>query len=274
MTIQNESKDRIIFPLDFPDSNSALKYVEILKDHVGLFKVGLELFVREGPVILKAISNICSPSPHAPLSLSLWERVGVRGVGEGVGAKIFLDLKFHDIPETVKGAMKSANALGAEFVTVHCDEGRRLLETVVEEARLKPRTTEGTKVLAVTVLTSLSRESLKEMGFREDLQDPLKLVLHRARIAKSAGCAGVVCSGQEASFVRREFGKDFIIVTPGIRPSWSVIKNDDQQRITTPSDAIKAGADYIVVGRPIRTAKDPADAAKRIAEEIEAVQKP
>jgi len=244
MILQKEPKDRIIFPLDFPDYNSAKKYVEILKGRIGLFKVGLELFVKEGPEILKLIAE------------------------EGK-AKIFLDLKFHDIPETVKGAMKSANALSAEFITVHCDEGRRLLEAVVEEARLKPRTTEGTKVLAVTVLTSLSRDSLKEMGMREELQDPLKLVLHRAGIAKSAGCAGVVCSGLEASFVRKEFGNDFIIVTPGIRPSWSVIKNDDQQRIVTPSDAIKAGADYIVVGRTIRTAKDPMDAVKRIAEEIE-----
>src|SRR3989304_8946570 len=146
MILQKELKDRIIFPLDFPDYNSAKKYVEILKGHIGLFKIGLELFVKEGPEILKLIS------------------------GEGK-AKIFLDLKFHDIPETVKGAMKSANALGAEFITVHCDEGRKLLEAVVEEARLKPRTTEGTKVLAVTVLKSLSRDSLKEMGMREEFHD-------------------------------------------------------------------------------------------------------
>ena len=238
MILQKESKDRIIFPLDFPDIDSARKYIEILKDNIGLFKVGLELFVKEGPSILSIIKK------------------------EG-RAKIFLDLKFHDITETVKGAMKSANALGAEFITVHCDEGRRLLESAVESASGK------TKVLGVTVLTSLSGESLKEIGMREEFQDPLKLVLHRARIAKSAGCAGVVCSGLEASFVRKEFGKDFIIVTPGIRPSWSVIKNDDQQRIVTPSDAIKAGADYIVVGRPIRTAKDPVDAVKRIEKEIE-----
>ncbi|HAP67817.1 MAG TPA: orotidine-5'-phosphate decarboxylase [Nitrospinae bacterium] len=238
MILQKESKDRIIFPLDFPDIDSARKYIEILKGHIGLFKVGLELFVKEGPSILSIIKK------------------------EG-RAKIFLDLKFHDITETVKGAMKSANALGAEFITVHCDEGRRLLESAVESASGK------TKVLGVTVLTSLSGESLKEIGMREEFQDPLKLVLHRARIAKSAGCAGVVCSGLEASFVRKEFGKDFIIVTPGIRPSWSVIKNDDQQRIVTPSDAIKAGADYIVVGRPIRTAKDPVDAVKRIEKEIE-----
>src|SRR3972149_1004677 len=251
MQLIREPKDRIIFPLDFPDYNSAKKYVEILKGHIGLFKIGLELFVKEGPEILKLIS------------------------GEGK-AKIFLDLKFHDIPETVKGAMKSANALGAEFITVHCDEGRKLLDAAVEAAAnppIPPLVKGGkggfTKVLAVTVLTSLSRDSLKEMGMREELQDPLKLVLHRARIAKSAGCAGVVCSGLEASFVRKEFGNDFIIVTPGIRPSWSVIKNDDQQRIVTPSDAIKAGADYIVVGRPIRTAKDPVDAVKRIEKEIE-----
>ena len=244
MILQKELKDRIILPLDFPDIDSARKYIEILRDNVGLFKVGLELFVKEGPSILSIIKK------------------------EGK-AKIFLDLKFHDIPETVRGAVKSANALGAEFITVHCDEGRRLLEAVVEEARLKPRTTEGTKVLAVTVLTSLSRDSLKEMGMREEFHDPLKLVLHRTRIAKSAGCAGVVCSGLEASFVRKEVGNDFIIVTPGIRPSWSVIKNDDQQRIVTPSDAIKSGADYIVVGRPIRTAKDPLDAVKKIGKEIE-----
>lgn len=247
-----EPKDRIIFPLDFSDADSALKYVEILKDHVGLFKVGLELFVNEGPAVLKAISDTYSSSPLR---------------GEGGRAKIFLDLKFHDIPETVKGAMKSASALGAEFITVHCDEGT----TPFNPPLL--RGTEGVvsfpKILAVTVLTSLSREGLKEMGFREDLQDPLKLVLHRARIAKSAGCAGIVCSGREAQSVRKEFGKDFIIATPAIRPLWSVVNNDDQQRITTPSDAIKSGADYIVVGRPIRTAKDPVDAAKRIAEEIE-----
>ena len=266
MQLLREPKNRIIFPLDFPDINSALKYVEILKDHVGLFKVGLELFVREGPAVLNDIAK----------------------AGK---AKIFLDLKFHDIPETVKGAMKSANALGAEFITVHCDERRGLLETTVKAASnppipplrpplpllpkegIKGRSKGGeggfTKVLAVTVLTSLSRESLKEMGFREEFQDPLKLVLHRARIAKSAGCAGVVCSGLEAQYVKKELGKDFIVVTPGIRPSWSVVKNDDQQRIVTPSDAIKSGADYIVVGRPIRTAKDPVDAVKRVAEEIE-----
>src|SRR3972149_8263558 len=137
MILQKELKDRIIFPLDFPDYNSAKKYVEILKGRIGLFKVGLELFVKEGPEILKLIAE------------------------EGK-AKIFLDLKFHDIPETVKGAMKSANALSAEFITVHCDEGRKLLEAAVETASGK------TKVLAVTVLTSLSRDSLKEMGMREE----------------------------------------------------------------------------------------------------------
>lgn len=257
MTIK--PKDRIIFPLDFPDINSARKYIEILKDHIGMFKVGLELFVREGPAILKVISK------------------------EG-RAKIFLDLKFHDIPETVKGAVESANALGAEFITIHCDEGKSLLETAVEAASNPPippllkgagHPSTGwvggfTKVLAVTVLTNLSRKSLKEMGMREEFQDPMELVLHRAKIAKSAGCAGVVCSGLEAKYVKKELGKDFIVVTPGIRPSWAIVKGDDQQRVTTPFEAIKAGADYIVVGRPIRTAKNPADAAKKISEEIAA----
>ncbi|MEK6590962.1 MAG: orotidine-5'-phosphate decarboxylase [Nitrospinota bacterium] len=241
-----EPKDRIIFPLDFPEINPAMRYVEILKDHIGLFKVGLELFVREGPAILRAISDARRD----------------RNKPQG-REKIFLDLKFHDIPETVKRALKSADVFRVDFITVHCDEGKGMMESMVETA------SERIKVLAVTLLTSLSSEGLKEMGMREDLQDPLRLVLHRAKIAKSAGCAGVVCSGLEAEYVKKELGEDFIVVTPGIRPSWSIIRHDDQKRITTPSEAIKAGADYIVVGRPITASKDPADAARRIAEEIE-----
>lgn len=228
----------IIFPLDFPNLKEAKKYIKLLKDQVGLFKVGLELFVSEGPEAIKAII-------------------------EETDAGVFLDMKFHDIPETVRRAQAAAHRHGVKFITVHCDEGSKLLRAAVDSAKM------GTKVLAVTLLTSLSREDLKEIGIREDLQDPVKLVLHRAELAQRAGCSGVVCSGREVKAVKERFGKDFIVVVPGIRPSWAHISNDDQARITTPSEAIKNEADYIVIGRPIRDDKDPREAAKRVAEEIE-----
>lgn len=229
---------RIIFPLDFPNLKEAGKYISLLKDHVGLFKIGLELFVSEGPGAIKAVA-------------------------EKTGAEIFLDMKFHDIPETVMGALRAARMHRIKFITVHCDEGSKLLGAAVDSAK------KGTKVLAVTLLTSLSREDLKEIGMREDLQDPVKLVLHRADLARRAGCSGVVCSGREVKAVKERFGKDFIVVVPGIRPSWAHVSNDDQSRIVTPYEAIINGADYIVIGRPIRDAKDPSEAAIRVAKEIE-----
>ena len=204
---------------------------------MGVFKVGLELFASEGPNVLKVIAD------ETP-------------------AKIFLDLKFHDIPETVRRAQRAANVHGADFITVHCDEGTRLLKTVVDNAKDK------TRVLGITVLTSLSKEDLIASGLRKELQDPLKLVLHRAEIAERSGCAGVVCSGKEVKAIKEKFGNDFIVVVPGVRPSWSRISNDDQSRITTPHEATNNGADYIVVGRPIRDADNPIEAAKKIADEI------
>jgi orotidine-5'-phosphate decarboxylase len=204
---------------------------------VGVFKIGLELFVAAGPDVVRK----------------------VREAAPGCG--IFLDMKFHDIPATVKGAMASAARLGADFVTVHCDDGGPLLKAAVEAAG-------KTKVLGVTVLTSLSRESLVEAGMDPKYSaDPSELVLHRARVAKVAGCAGVVCSGHEARRVREEFGSDLLIITPGIRGREDAI--GDQKRVVTPRDAIAAGADYIVVGRPIRKAPDPAAAAEKIAAEVE-----
>lgn len=231
-------KDRIIFALDVPTTREAVKYIDLLKDHVGVFKIGLELFVAEGPQVVEAVR----------------ERMGPKG--------IFLDMKFHDIPATVKGAMKSASTLGAEFVTVHCDEGRGLLKAVVEG------NTGRTKVLGVTVLTSLSQEDMIEIGIDPaKYRTPADLVLKRAGLAKAAGCAGVVCSGQEAAGVRKEFGEDFIIVTPGIRGPNDPV--GDQKRVATPYEAITNGADYIVIGRPIRQAPDPVKAASAIAAEIE-----
>jgi orotidine-5'-phosphate decarboxylase len=234
-----EPKDYIIFPLDLPTYDEAMSYVERLTDHVGLFKVGLELFISQGPDIIKSIQD-----------------TGTAG--------IFLDLKLHDIPATVKRAFLAASRHGPEFVTVHCDEGGEILRTV---AKNNPG---NTKILAITVLTSLDQKKLKQLGYAEKfVQDLPALVLLKARMAREAGCHGIVCSGLEVGAIKQELGSELIAVTPGIRPAWSLVDQDDQKRVVTPADAIKNGADYVVIGRPIRDAKDPADAARRVAKEIE-----
>ena len=234
-----EPKDYLIFPLDVPDYDKAMDYVDALKDHVGLFKVGLELFISQGPRILESIT-------HAG------------------GAGIFLDLKLHDIPATVTRAFLAASTHRPAFVTVHCDGGRDILTGVAEH---NPA---GTRILAVTVLTSINSEHLSLMGYRQEYVDDLsKLVLLKARLARDAGCHGIVCSGHEVANVKRELGPDLIVVTPGIRPAWSLVGKDDQQRVVTPKTAIERGADYLVVGRPIRDAPDPAAAASKVVEEIE-----
>jgi len=228
---------RIIFPLDVPELSEALDFVKTLKDHVGLFKIGLELFVREGPGAVRAVQEI---APEAG---------------------IFLDLKFHDIPATVQGAMRSAVELGAEFVTVHCGGGRAELQGAVKLQNGR------TKVLGVTVLTSLSASDFQDVGIDPIYSDPQALVLQRAGLAVKAGCAGIVCSGLEAAMIRETFGPELLIITPGIREA--VDKTGDQKRVVTPALAIAGGADYIVVGRPIREAADPVQAARRIAAGVE-----
>jgi len=234
-------KDFIIFPLDVSTFDEAMRYVTLLKDQVGLFKVGLELFLSQGPEIIKAIRKQTS-------------------------AGIFLDLKLHDIPATVKRAFLAASQFRPRFITIHCDEGDEILKSVAEN---NPG---DTKIMAITVLTSLNPKKLKALGYGEKyVKDLSALVLLKARMAKEAGCHGVVCSGHEVAMVKRELGPDLIAITPGIRPAWSVVKQDDQARIVTPSAAVKNGADYIVVGRPIRDAEDPADAARKVAKEIESV---
>ena len=232
-------KEYIIFPLDLPDYDQAMSYVDLLKEHVGLFKVGLELFISQGPPILEAIRDAAGK------------------------ARVFLDLKLHDIPTTVQRAFIAASKYQPRFVTVHCDEGGETLRAVAEN---NPG---STQILAITVLTSLNPQKIESLGYAEryarDLSD---LVLLKARLAKAAGCHGGVCSGHEVARVKGELGPDLIAVTPGIRPAWSLVDRDDQKRVVTPSDAIKNGADYVVIGRPIRDAKDPVDAAKRVADEI------
>jgi orotidine-5'-phosphate decarboxylase len=231
-------KDRLIFPLDVPDRTEAQRFIALLKNEIGLFKVGLELFVAEGPAFLQFMTDEAR-------------------------VDYFLDLKFHDIPATIQQA-QARIMKGARLTTIHVDQGRKSLRASVEALP------DHVKVLGVTVLTHLTSEDLEALGIApEYARHPSKLVLLRARLAYEAGCHGVVCAGTEARAVKQEFGPDFLVVCPGIRPAWAAVPGDDQRRITTPYEAIKAGADYIVVGRPIRLAPDPAAAAARIVEEIE-----
>ena len=233
------AKDYIIFPLDVTSINEAKKYVELLAESVGMFKVGLELFVHSGPEVIRFIHSQCA-------------------------CRIFLDLKLHDIPATVKRAMARIADLEVAFATVHVGESRRMLEAAVEGSRGR------VGILGVTLLTSVSAADLKLAGYRDDLSgDLLRTVMQRAEIARAAGCAGVVCSGLEAKQIKEKLGKDFLAVTPGVRPAWAVTANEDQKRIATPAQAIAAGADYLVIGRPIRDAQDPSQAAAQIAAEIE-----
>ena len=234
-------KDCIIFPLDVASIEEAKKYIGLLAERVGLFKVGLELFIRCGPEIIDFIHT-------------------------QTAARVFLDLKLHDIPATVGRAMSRIADLDVAFTTVHVGETRRMLEAAVEGSDGK------VGILGVTVLTSVSSKDLQSAGYRSIFYDDVPhLVMQKAQRAREAGCAGVICSGHEAGPIKERFGKDFLAVTPGIRPAWTINPKEDQRRITTPEQAIAAGADYLVIGRPIRDADDPCQAAVRIAEEIEAV---
>ena len=236
-----QPKDYLVFPLDVPTEDAAKRAVETLSGHVGMFKIGLELFIRCGPVIVDFVNNS----------------------GE---AEVFLDLKLHDIPETVRRAMAVVSDMGVRFVTVHCGENPQMLEAAVAGGNGR------VGVLGVTVLTSVSADHLKTAGYAEPYcNDVAELVLKRAETAKTAGCAGVVCSGLEAAVIKKRLGPAFFAVTPGIRPAWSVAGKADQQRVTTPAAAVQDGSDYLVIGRPIRDAADPKAAAIRTAEEIAAV---
>jgi orotidine-5'-phosphate decarboxylase len=238
-----QGKDYIIFPLDVASDQAARQMVRHLHTHIGMFKVGLELFIRTGPGLL-------------------------RWIGDHTGGKVFLDLKLHDIPVTVERAMQGIAELPVALTTVHCGENRAMLEAAVRGAGGK------VAVLGVTVLTSVGASDLQDAGFSEAVAgDVGRLVLHRAAMAEAAGCAGVVCSGREAGIIKARFGQAFLAVTPGIRPA-SGMAPDDQKRVVTPARAVSDGADYLVIGRPIRDAADPAAAADRIADEIDGVLNP
>lgn len=230
----------MVFPLDFASLKEAKSYVQLLGSHVGMFKIGLELFIDQGPSVVAMVRQLSE-------------------------AKIFLDLKLHDISATVKRAMGRVANLGVDLVTVHCASAP-MLEMAVEGGRGK------TGVLGVTLLTDNDSRTVEAGGFRDAyVKDPNELVLLRARMAHKAGCAGVVCSGREAGQIKAAFGRDFLAVTPGIRPEWSLLENDDQKRVTTPAQAVKQGSDLIVIGRPIRDAADPVGAAQKVVREIDAL---
>lgn len=224
-----EAKDRLIFALDVDSTEEAIALVRLLAPEVGVFKVGLELFVAEGPAVLASL-----------------RRAGARS--------LFLDLKLHDIPATMRAAAKAAAAQGVELLTCHCDQAG--IFNGLDLGR--------TRLLGVTVLTSLGPEDLAALGYPRALTDPQALVLHRARLALAAGCAGVVCAGTEAAAVRAALGPTALVVCPGIRPQKPGVGPDDQKRIVTPQMAVAAGASHIVVGRPIRQAGDPRQAAREV----------
>lgn len=229
-------KDRLIFALDVPAWSAALPLVESLRTQVGCFKLGLELFISQGPSAVKELRALA-----------------------GQDVALFLDLKLHDIPATVGRAAAVVASLGVDMFTVHASGGPAMIETAKKRAG-------AAKVLAVTVLTSIDPVQVSEI--RPELREPGALVLDRAKEALEAGCDGFVCSGREAKLLRDELGPNPLIITPGIRPAWTLVEGDDQARVVTPAKAIADGADMIVVGRPIRDALDPAAAASKVAQEM------
>ncbi len=223
---------RIIFPLDVSDKNEALNFVKLLKDEVEIFKVGLELFCKYGPEILEKLYNL--------------------------NVKIFLDLKLHDIPNTVYGAVKNLLNFNPFFITVHLEEYEKFRKFVFDKTNFKG-------FLGVTWLTSLDENSLHFLTENKNMS-VIDFVLKKAEIYYKSGCCGIVCSAHEAKKVKEKFGNKLKIVCPGIRLSES--SSDDQERIMTPEKAIKNGADFLVIGRPIREANDPLEICRKINEEI------
>jgi orotidine-5'-phosphate decarboxylase len=255
-------RSSLIVALDFDSLKSALKFAQQVADLVGMFKIGSQLFTAAGPAAVKEISAL--------------------------GPGIFLDLKFHDIPNTVAGAVLSAAAMsGVQLVNVHALGGTAMLHAAAQAISAGvPMGADRPRLIAVTVLTSMDAKAIREVGIGGP---PKTRVVKLAKLAKSAGADGVVASVQEARAIRKACGRDFLIVTPGVRPAiksesgaadgspkseraakfkTAVPRTDDQARTATPSEAIKAGADFLVVGRPITAAPDPRAAAQSIVDEI------
>ncbi|MBP0048492.1 orotidine-5'-phosphate decarboxylase [Marinobacterium sp. AK62] len=227
---------RIIVALDYPDSEQALQMARLLDPALCRVKVGKELFTRCGPAIVEALHTL--------------------------GFDVFLDLKFHDIPNTTARAVRAAAELGVWMVNVHASGGSRMMSAAREQ--LEQVQGNRTLLIAVTVLTSMQREDLAEIGLDVD---PMEQVVRLARLTESAGLDGVVCSAQEVAAIREAVQRDFALVTPGIRPADSA--KGDQQRVMTPEQAIHTGSDYLVIGRPITQSEVPAEAAARIHQQVQ-----
>ena len=226
------AKEKIIVALDVPNLAAAVSLVEDLGETITWVKIGLQLFTAEGPPVVQAMRTR--------------------------GLKVFLDLKFHDIPHTALEAVRSAIALGAGMATIHLSGGSHMVRSAVEASQNSPLL-----VLGVTVLTSMDDDQLNEIGVGRTTEEQ---VLELVALGRRCGLRGVVCSPLEVAALRSKFGNSLTIVTPGVRPSDASI--DDQRRVMTPADALGAGADYLVIGRPITAAASPRAAAVRLADEI------
>lgn len=229
------TKDKIFIALDFPTADEARDLVNRLGDEATSYKIGLQLFCSAGGSIVKELSDM--------------------------GKNVFLDLKFHDIPNTVAGAIKSVSQLGANVMNIHCSGGMEMML----KAREAANECGGLSVIGVTVLTSLDDQNLKDLGYSHTAEGQVLLF---ARQAKEAGLNGIVCSPKEIEIIRAEVGDDFLLITPGIRPAWAA--KGDQKRITTPKDALDKGASALVIGRPITAAPDPVEAMRKIIAECQA----
>jgi orotidine-5'-phosphate decarboxylase len=237
---QREAKSRLIFALDVASLAEVKEYVALLVNEVGLFKVGKQLFLHAGPRVVHHIRD--------------------------KGGQVFLDLKFHDIPRTVAKAGVEAARLGVAMFDVHASGSVEMMHRTLTEVNkvCRAENLRRPKILAVTVLTSLSKEDLKRTGVHAGVENQ---VIRLAKLAKEAGMDGVVASPLEVTRIRRACGRNFLVVVPGVRPQGETW--DDQKRVLTPEEAMRSGADYLVVGKPIRDAKDPRAAARQICTEME-----
>jgi orotidine-5'-phosphate decarboxylase len=233
-----DAKERIIIALDVGTRQEALALAKALAE-ARVFKIGMELFTAEGPALLEEVIRR--------------------------GKRPFLDLKFHDIPNTVAGAVRSATRNGVSMLTLHASGGKGMMAAAVQAAHEESGKTgkERPILLGVTVLTSLKGEELHQIGFAHAVADQ---VLRLAVLAKAAGLDGVVCSPHEIEIIKKECGRDFLVVTPGIRPAW--VAAQDQKRIMTPAEALGKGADYLVIGRPVTGAPSPGEAFLKVLAEI------
>ena len=238
-TSQNNPKDKIIFALDVEHFQEAQKWVTLLKDRVGIFKVGKQLFTHAGPKVIDMIRQ--------------------------KGQKAFLDLKFHDIPNTVARAGEEATKHHVTMFNLHALGGFEMMKKTVDASRAAAKKLGIPKplILAVTILTSMDEETMKEVGIQGPVQEEVGRL---ALLSMKAGVDGVVASPQEISIIRKQCGEKFLIVTPGIRSPTD--KKDDQKRTMSPKEAVAAGANYLVIGRPIKEAKDPLEAVQKIIEDI------